>query len=134
MSNRLRFRFWDIDQKKMFGDWYCDDDLEVCDGKLIVRRYTGSENSMTGQHIEDVNSVLMQCTGLKDKNGVLIFEGDILLCTQENGYTGALEKVEFNNGMFHCRHRVISIHELRLDQEIEIIGNIYEHQHLLEPT
>ena len=77
---------------------------------------------------------LMQYTGLKDKNGKEIYEGDIL-----KGYGSAIKRfvVSFSNGSFELYHnfgkwgllsRMFEIEEL----PVEIIGNIYENKELLD--
>lgn len=86
--------------------------------------------------------VLMQSTGLKDKNGVEIFEGDVVLVSVQNGFDylnnkkTIVQKSEFHSGLI-CKsldigmeYRVFKRNEA--GYEYEVIGNIYENSELLE--
>lgn len=72
----------------------------------------------------------MQYTGLKDKNGVEIYEGDIVQYIYRDGYVKKLRLVEWR-GM--RQYTGFSIAQPK-HAELEIIGNIYEHPELVTPN
>ena len=71
---------------------------------------------------------LMQSTGLKDKNGQEIFEGDVVKC---NGLLGTIESLK---AMWICSFVKYNNYQKVgfFAQEIEVVGNIYENPELLE--
>lgn len=81
---------------------------------------------------------LMQSTGLTDKNGKEIFEGDILKVTDQHSW---LEVVSFNEdkAMFVSKETKREVEESPLYDlfntdvfEVEIVGNIYTNPELAE--
>lgn len=120
-----RFRAWDKTDKKMY----------LVDGINFNR----GEFESIGVGISFLRGAdkveLMQSTGLKDKNGKEIFEGDILF-----GHAGEdfWEVVEFDTEEGKWIRRDIwynSKLDLSENNEfMEIIGNIYENPELLEVT
>ena len=86
---------------------------------------------------------IMQSTGLKDKNGVEIFEGDVVKVTQYfggmalGGLIHLVGKSKYNNNLMLIRQskqRFLPEVSLSFDQseDYEVIGSIYEDPELLE--
>jgi len=106
----IKFRAWDTAQKKMLSN----DDIYVFDGKPCHKHEY--------DHIGVCGDILMQYTGLKDKNGVEIYEGDVV---ESQNFSAS--EVLFEDGVFLAL-------DTPLNQdwggcpgnEWEVIGNIYE--------
>ena len=80
---------------------------------------------------------LLQYTGLKDKNGKEIYEGDIVLIKLDETSTWHKTVVGFKKGAFIAdlidkEDYVYIFHHGFTDDDFEIIGNIYENKNLLE--
>lgn len=97
----------------------------------------GLPRSMTCIEVE--KDTVGQCTGLKDKNGKLIYEGDIIKIPDDWGEYGMMagEKREifFNKSGFRLKPKLcknVCGYWLEDTKDFEVIGNIYENKELLE--
>jgi uncharacterized phage protein (TIGR01671 family) len=123
-NSRYKFRAWDKLRKLMF---------DIYD---LGKEQSSSENGVT---CPNSDLEIMQYTGLKDKNGVEIYEGDILeVCNGSINNKGWLQKypVEYvlNSGFNMCMFCWDKKGNDRMDSThyCEVIGNIYENPELLK--
>ena len=148
MKRKLEFRAWDEKRKTMFI---------VRTGFLpkgVTRKrdfFIGFNN--TGLEVSEYEGKgawrifpVMQSTGMLDRNGKEIFEGDILRypdaydCSSENGYDWeealSVGEIEWdsNQAQFTVSNRQSVDLECFFEDisEVEVIGNIYENPELLQ--
>lgn len=91
-------------------------------------------------YLEDEDATIMQSTGLEDKNGKEIFEGDILAIETDEGILNVNIFWDSKHALFMFESKKYNekglLAELVEDNTypFEIIGNIYENPELLEVT
>jgi len=116
----IKFRVWDNQSDFYWGEG------EGMDFKKIAFNFYDSL-------FEECRLVFQQYTGLLDKNGVEIYEGDIVKATSDQ-YTNEnfIGKVIFDEGYFCTWVNKNDIRGIWGDDNIEVIGNIFENKDLLE--
>ena len=118
---------------KHFDEWHIGNIVKEPSGLYIIDI---KENVMAS--IDD-ESTICQCTGLKDKNGKLIWENDIVgfwdTYSTENGYAEAdcIGKVVWDDETisFQVTNR-LSAESYEVLDECSVIGNIFDNKELLE--
>lgn len=127
MSDRFKFRVWNTTHKRWADKVSLDQD-----GKFNTLYFGVSSRFNI---VPQEETVIMFCTGLKDKNGKLIYEGHIVnykFHNDEEGETYDLQDVvEWEDGAFFPIPQEKPSDEGRMT-DFEIIGNIYENPELLE--
>ena len=122
-----RFRAWDKETQTMLDVYLIDFKKSV----LIGEHWEfGETNFINFDEIE-----LMQSTGLFDKEGTEVFEGDILHHRIQTEYT-FIVKYDKDKGRWYgdglSRTYRIDIAKRFLPYYYKVIGNIYENKNLLE--
>ena len=125
MHDRFKFRLWDVqNQKYLYFDLFDSESL----GDFAF--FASEEAPDYNEQIKcpDTNCwalKLEQCTGLKDKNGKLIYENDIIKV--EDAYCPVVWDKE------NARYNVVGYGEIAYlnYNEIEVCGNIHENADLL---
>lgn len=121
MNREIKFRGYNYQYKKWFY------------GSLFIQNYDNDfmlSSSRTaiiddrGFSVMVDNGTIGQYTGLKDKNGVEIYEGDKVKAK----FYGkeVVGEIGFSDGCFLLWNSCVSDNQLFIFTDIEVIGNIYE--------
>lgn len=122
MNREIKFRAWNIHKK----EW-----IDLNNYKLLYEDHSFTIIDILDDDFEylyeEEDFILCQFTGLLDKNGKEIYEGDI--CRNYKVYSKPIVSVYWNEkySSFYGGDMNLGLYE-----ELEIIGNIYEHPNLLK--
>ena len=122
MEDRYLFKAKRLDN----GEWVQGYLYSIWEKRYILWGMTNDIPDM----IEVDPSTICQCTGLKDKNGKLIWENDIVKINNSKGNV----LITFGDFEIICTipNEKYYKHRLEYDTEYEVIGNIFDNPELLE--
>lgn len=136
-----KFRVWD----KRSNEMWKVSTLHIEDEYVDLFKKNIYENPLNDPSAKFGDVILMQSTGLKDKNGVEIFEGDICIQRGEEPYSDenmTLDDdweytgiIKFQDFAYWLQDNEGFSKWLGTDcDEIEVIGNVWDNPELLEGT
>ena len=136
------FRVWDVEQKRYdTRDFLLDDE-----GNIFTEESFAYQDYL--ERLEKESYIVEFCTGMKDKNGIKIYEGDIIAQRIKNDEYLNIKEVRFGcfeDPVDYFNYDGVGFYAVGNDGEengtlsymakfadYEVIGNIYEHKELLE--
>lgn len=129
----IKFRAYDVQECEMFKN----DSIAFIDFKNKIIRIENNHYSYF-EEINEYGIILMQYTGIKDKNDTEVYEGDVIKYSSDviNSFYGVSEiirEVKFKHGTYGiegCEKDTHIPFGNILKCKIEVIGNIYENSKL----
>ena len=121
----MRYRLWCKDR----NEWEKDDWVILPNGNLMWVEYG---NLVGGVYMK--NHILVRSTGFKDIERKEVYEGDIIRYWNEVEKCYRLAVIKFDRGSFVMVNNRINwdIYVTDENDEIKIVGNIYENKDLLD--
>lgn len=128
MQRIIKFRAWDK-ESELFRPFGLNNVLNDSEGDIIIGNGNGFRFRLD-------NETIQQFTGLMDKNGKEIYEGDIVICRSDKEYQRYTSEVVIEPMIgFGTRLGTGSWNGLLstwLNHGCEVVGNIYENPELLK--
>ena len=145
MNREILFRGKRVDNGEWIYGWITTQHKKYTEGELLTR--IQSNTFGVGEHYVETETV-GQFTGLTDKNGTKIFEGDIVCTRYSDGTICCSGDVQFCYGVYGAewieqkKNKGMvggwgQLHNLRrfdddIINNIEVIGNIYDNPEFME--
>ena len=141
IPDRFRFRVYRLYSKeeinastrpeRFISNWGMDNDIDSFefferDGKLKIQLQYNNGDMWAGGYLSE--AILLQSTGLRDKNNVLIYEGDVVSINPVDGIEMPLTVVRWIDGQARFSHKdAAGVENIGVTNLIDkVVGNIYE--------
>lgn len=155
MNREIKFRAWDsVHNRMIYSDKHLgfrpfednnsfdNYDFNISKKGVYCFAYDEYDDDFGGGVCNETDLPIMQYVGLKDKNGVEVYENDIIDIHQTvNGYNQFV--IQYDNYKFSARYynqktkQILGWYQYDLDElfeinetekEIEVVGNIYKNE------
>lgn len=124
-NDRLKFRVWNNISNDFVDGTLNNDGFFELDMFSFEEKHGDDWDNIT----DDGVNIIEQCTGLKDKNGKLIYEGDIVSYKVPSGKYSGVVRWDKNTGGWLKSTGGDALHTYI--KTVEVIGNIHENKGLL---
>ena len=125
----IKFRAWDVLGKRMFYGVGVRENRVMFTPEIYQSTWNVGENFLEAtKNFEKYNFIPMQFTGLHDKNGKEIYEGDII---QEVDLNTRIYQVLWDDFRWVLQAKITQRH-FKDAFQMEVIGNIYENPELVK--
>ena len=129
MSREIKYRAYHKERKEMF---------EIASIDFEEKKAALSNGIIKLLNVDFKQFEMLQYTGLKDKNGKEIYEGDILRYSFP--YDRRLRHIspvsyldtQASFGIVDCYGNNVPLYDISVNNYFEVIGNIYENEELLK--
>ena len=132
----MKYKLWDKENKEFLEDTWETEYAVLKNGNIIEIYDNGFGEGYSISDLENIE--VLQFTGLQDRNGKEIYEGNIL--KYNFPYDGRLKHVspvkfletEASFGIKDRYENEIPLYRITANNYFEVVGNIYENPELLE--
>lgn len=139
MNREIKFRIWDSVHNKIiylkdmvsfeYDNGFDVYELYFEENNLRCRGYDDFDDDFGGTIVNETDLPIMEYTGLKDKNGVEVYEGDKVMFDYEWTKPDEIGVITWNKdtASFQIKGHIPSSSMKHLDR-MKVIGNIYENE------